>query len=85
MITAGVVVLIATLAVVYALTGSSNSFDPVRYQRVAIECEASTDRSLKLGGIELEGMTNSQRDEWITENNACLRRRLGKVPPITGR
>jgi hypothetical protein len=79
-IAAGVVVLIATLAVVYALTGSESTFDPVRYQRVATECAASTDRALKLGGIELEGMTNSQRDHWTTENNACLLRRLGKIP-----
>jgi hypothetical protein len=79
----GVVILIVTLALVYALTGSDESFDPVHYQRVASECEASTDRALKTDGLELDGMTTSQRDEWIKENNACLRRRLGDVPLTT--
>jgi len=82
-IAGGVVVLIAALAIVYSLTGSGKTFDPVRYQQVANECEAATDHALKLGGIELEGMTNSQRDAWITENNACLRRRLGTIPDTT--
>jgi hypothetical protein len=83
-IAAGVAVLIAALALVYALTGSGDSFDPVRYQRVASECEAATDSTLKLGGLELDGMTNSQRDQWIRENNDCLRRRLGSIPVTTG-
>jgi len=79
-IVAGVMILIAALALVYTLTGSDNTFDPVRYQRVVSECEASTDRDLKTDGIELDGMTPSQRDEWEKENNACLRKRLGSVP-----
>ena len=83
-IAGGVVVLIAALALLYALTGSGDTFDPVRYQRVASECEAATDRALKLGGLDLDGMTNSQRDQWITENNACLRRHLGNIPVTTG-
>jgi hypothetical protein len=82
-IVAGVMILIATLTLVYTLTGSDDTFDPVRYQRVVSECEASTDRDLKTDGIELDGMTPSQRDEWDKENNACLRNRLGSVPSTT--
>jgi hypothetical protein len=82
-IAAGVALLIGALALIYALTESDDTFDPVRYQQVASECEASTDRALKTGGLELDGMTASQRDEWIKENNACLRRHLGNVPFAT--
>ena len=83
MIAAGVALLIGALALIYALTGSDDKFDPARYQQVASDCEASTDRALKTGGLELDGMTASQRDEWIKENNACLRRHLGDVPFTT--
>ena len=83
MIVAGVVILIAALALVYTLTGSGDTFDPVRYQRVVSDCEASTDRDLKTGGIDLDGMAPSQRDQWIKENNACLRQHLGNVPLTT--
>lgn len=76
-------VLIAALALVYALSGSDEPFDPVRYQQVASECEASTDRALKTDGLELDGMTASQRDEWTERNNACVRRQLGDVPITT--
>ena len=83
MIAAGVVVLIAALAIIYSLTGSGKTFDPVRYERIVSECQASTDRDLNTDGIELDGMTPSQRDQWTKENNACLRNRLGAVPPTT--
>ena len=82
-IAAGGVILIAARAVAYALTGSDDTFDPARYQRVASECEALTDRALKTGGLELDGMTASQRDEWVKENNACVKKRLGNVPLTT--
>jgi hypothetical protein len=83
MIVAGVAILIAVLAVVYAVTGSGDTFDPARYQRAVSECEAATDRDLKTGGIDLDGMTVAQRDQWIKEDNACLRDRLGNVPLTT--
>ena len=83
MIAAGVALLVGALTLIYALTGSDDEFDPARYQQVASECEASTDRALKTGGLELDGMTASQRDEWIKENNACLRRHLGDDPFTT--
>ena len=82
-VVAGVAILIGALAVVYALTGSDNTFDPVRYQRVVADCEASTDRDLNTTGIELDGMTPSQRDQWTKENNGCLRRQLGNIPLTT--
>jgi hypothetical protein len=82
-VAAGLVVLIAALALVYALTESDEPFDPVRYQRIATECEASTDRALETDGLELDGMTASQRDQWIKQNNACLRKRLGSDVPFT--
>jgi hypothetical protein len=82
-VVAGVAVLIAALAIIYALTGSDDTFDPVRYQRVASECEAATDRRLETDGLDLDGMTPSQRDEWIKANNACLRKQLGDNVPFT--
>jgi hypothetical protein len=82
-VVAGVVILIGALALVYALTGSDDTFDPVRSQRVVADCEASTDRDLNTAGIELDGMTPAQRDHWTKENNACLRQHLGNIPLTT--
>ena len=82
-VVAGVVILIAALALVYALTGSDDTFDPVRYQRAVADCEASTDRDLNTTGIELDGMTPAQRDQWTKENNACVRQHLGNIPLTT--
>jgi hypothetical protein len=82
-IVAGVAVLIAVLAIVYALTGSDDTFDPARFQRVVADCEASTDRDLDTSGIDLDGMAPSQRDQWTKENNACLRQHLGTIPLTT--
>lgn len=83
MVVAGVVILVAALALVYALTGSDDTFDPARYQRVVADCEASTDRDLKTSGLELDGMAPTQRDQWTRENNACLRQHLGNIPLTT--